>query len=405
MPPRYDAADRQVRPGTVRGRARREQIIAAAGALFHERGYQEVTLAEVSRRVELTAPALYRHFSSKEQLLMATLSATLDYSESVLLQYADRDIAVLVGAMVEVGLQRREIWTLIQREVRHLDAGDRRDIAGRYAAVVHAVTAAVVRSHAHLPTDTCHLIACAMLSVAGSPSTDPADMPRARYRAVLRAIEDSLLDFDPPGDEEAHDCRRIDRERTALVVEPKVARSRSAVVEDAAIGLFYREGYAAVTVDDIGSAAGIAGPSVYHYVSSKSELLVAVLSRAVAMVADAAHAALSREGTEDERLRALVQSYCKIAAANRELFGVYITETVNVPRGDARRLREFMARDVDRWIEAVMRARPALDLSEAQVRVFAARRVVTDMVRLERADDDRLAHVTELLAMTVLCAA
>ncbi len=403
MHPRYDATDRPGRSGTARGRARREQIIAVAGELFHQRGYQDVTLAEVSRRVELTAPALYRHFSSKEQLLMATLSATLDYSESVLLQYADRDIAVLVGPMVDVGLERRDIWTLIQREVRHLTARDQRDIAGRYAAVVHSVTAAVARYRARLSTENCHLIACAMLSVAGSPSTDPVDMPRSRYRAVLRAIENSLLDFELPGDSDAHDHRRIDGEGPAHAAESNGERPRSTAVEDAAIELFYRVGYAAVTVDDIGSAAGITGPSVYHYVSSKSELLVEVLSRAVAMVTDAARRALSHEGTADERLRALVRSYCRIAAANRELFGVYITEAANVPRGDARRLRESMARDVDRWIQALMRVRPALDVSEAQVRVFAARRVVTDMVRLERTDDDRLAHVTELLAMNVLC--
>ncbi|MEU3474663.1 helix-turn-helix domain-containing protein [Rhodococcus sp. NPDC006774] len=399
MPPRNDAA---TRPVTARGRARREQITAVAAELFHQRGYEDVTLAEVARRVDLTAPALYRHFSSKEQLLMAAVVSTLGPAESVLRQYADRDVSHLVAPMIDVALERREIWTLVQREVRHLDADDRRVIEGRYAMIVHTVTASVSASYADLSPENCHLIACAMLSVAGSPSTDPVDMDLSRYREALENIEFALLSFD---------LRRTPARRDGVGALGDGARpgsdegrtgSRVTAVEDAAVGLFYRVGYAAVTVDDIGAAAGITGPSVYHYVSSKSELLVDVLFRAVTMVADGARTALAQAGTPDEKLRVLVRSYCAVAAANRELFGVYITEAGNVPLGDARRLRESMARDVDRWVEAVMRSRPGLDVNDARVRVFAARRVVTDMVRLERTDEDRLAHVTELLALTVL---
>lgn len=333
---------------------------------------------------------------------MATVATSLAPAESVLLQYAERDISHLVPPMIDIALARREIWTLIQREVRHLDAADRSVIESRYAAIVHTVTASVSASNADLSRENCHLIACAMLSVAGSPSTDPVEMDLSRYRTALENIEFAVLSFD---------LRRVParRDGVGLVVDSvrtgsdqDRTGSRVALVEDAAVGLFHRIGYAAVTVDDIGAAAGISGPAVYHYVSSKAELLVDVLSRAVTMVADGARTALARTGTPDEKLRALVRSYCTVAATNRELFGVYITEAGHVPVGDARRLRELMARDVDRWIEAVMRSRPGLDVNDARVRVFAARRVVTDMVRLERTDDDRLAHVTELLALTVL---
>lgn len=399
MPWRNDHAEHPSRPVTARGRARREQITAVAAELFHQRGYEDVTLAEVARRVDLTAPALYRHFSSKEQLLMATVTATLAPAESVLLQYAHRDISDLVPPMIDVALERREIWTLVQREVRHLDAEDRVAIEDRYAAIVRTVTASVAAAHPDLSQENCHLIACAMLSVAGSPSTDPVDMPPARYRTVLENIEFALLSFDLRRTPARSPGQKLDSEHS--VADEERSRSRVTAVEDAAVGLFYRVGYAAVGVDDIGAAAGITGPSVYHYVSSKSELLVDVLSRAVTMVADAARAALARDGTPEEKLRALVRSYCAVAASNRELFGVYITEAGNVPLGDARRLRRSMARDVDRWVEAVMRARPGIAVDDARVRVFAARRVVTDMVRLERTDQDRLAHVTELLALNI----
>lgn len=397
MPPRNDAG---ARPVTRRGRARRDQITAVAAELFHRHGYEAVTLADVARRVNLTAPALYRHFSSKEQLLMATVSATLGYGESMLVQYAGLDIDALVEPMIDVGLERREIWTLVQREVRHLDPDDRREIAGRYADVVRAVTESISLSRPDLTDEGAHLVACAVLSVAGSPSSDPVDLPAGRYRESLHNAARALLWLDTSDVAEPGEADPPEDEHGASV-DTILPRSKT-MVEDAAIRLFYRHGYTAVTVDDIGAAAGITGPSVYHYVSSKSELLVDVMARAVGLVAGGARTALSQGGTTDDRLRALVRSYCRVAASNRELFGVYVTEANNVPTGDARRLRETMARDVDRWVEAVVRSRADLGVDEVRVRVFVARRVVIDMVRLERTGDERLARATETLALTVL---
>jgi AcrR family transcriptional regulator len=56
----------------------RERVIAAATTLLDEGGEQAVTLREVGRRVGLSRSAPYRHFASKEDLMLAVAAAEMD---------------------------------------------------------------------------------------------------------------------------------------------------------------------------------------------------------------------------------------------------------------------------------------------------------------------------------------
>lgn len=47
----------------------RERIQRVAMELFAERGYDKTTLQEVAERLEITRPALYYHFRTKEEIL------------------------------------------------------------------------------------------------------------------------------------------------------------------------------------------------------------------------------------------------------------------------------------------------------------------------------------------------
>ncbi|GAA3769826.1 TetR/AcrR family transcriptional regulator [Microbacterium kribbense] len=61
---------------TDRARAksrRRDDLVAAAAALFAERGFAGVTLEEIGAAVGVSGPAVYRHFASKQALLGAIL--------------------------------------------------------------------------------------------------------------------------------------------------------------------------------------------------------------------------------------------------------------------------------------------------------------------------------------------
>ena len=68
----------------------RRDILVAAAAVFQERGYEGATMADIARRVNLTAGSLYHHFpAGKRDLLLAVLNAGLD----VILQKVDDILA------------------------------------------------------------------------------------------------------------------------------------------------------------------------------------------------------------------------------------------------------------------------------------------------------------------------
>jgi AcrR family transcriptional regulator len=52
---------------------RKQQILAAAAALFAEFGYYKTTTAEVARTVGVTQPYVFHFFKSKEELYLAVL--------------------------------------------------------------------------------------------------------------------------------------------------------------------------------------------------------------------------------------------------------------------------------------------------------------------------------------------
>jgi TetR/AcrR family transcriptional regulator, cholesterol catabolism regulator len=57
----------------------RADVLLAAASVFQERGYHGATMADIARKVGLTAGSLYHHFpAGKSDLLLAVLNAGLD---------------------------------------------------------------------------------------------------------------------------------------------------------------------------------------------------------------------------------------------------------------------------------------------------------------------------------------
>src|SRR3954469_3937500 len=54
-------------------------------------------------------------------------------------------------------------------------------------------------------------------------------------------------------------------------------RSRRDEILEIAVGLFASRGYHGVSMDDIGAAAGVTGPALYHHFAGKEAMLVAAL--------------------------------------------------------------------------------------------------------------------------------
>ena len=71
-PGAWSAATRRRAPGAWT--SKRARIRAAARSLFRERGFDGATLRAIASRAEMGASSIYRHFQSKEELLIDELS-------------------------------------------------------------------------------------------------------------------------------------------------------------------------------------------------------------------------------------------------------------------------------------------------------------------------------------------
>lgn len=58
----------------------------------------------------------------------------------------------------------------------------------------------------------------------------------------------------------------------------KEKKTKKQIIMDAALDLFSEKGYTAVGVDEIGAAAGVKGPAIYHYFKGKGAILNELLN-------------------------------------------------------------------------------------------------------------------------------
>ncbi|MGD9706397.1 MAG: TetR/AcrR family transcriptional regulator [Candidatus Delongbacteria bacterium] len=58
---------------------RQEEIINASIAIISEKGIQNLTIKNISKRIRISEPAIYRHFESKIEILITVLSRFESY--------------------------------------------------------------------------------------------------------------------------------------------------------------------------------------------------------------------------------------------------------------------------------------------------------------------------------------
>jgi AcrR family transcriptional regulator len=117
--------------------------------------------------------------------------------------------------------------------------------------------------------------------------------------------------------------------------------------------LFAARGFAATSMQDIADALGSSRPALYHYFSSKDE----ILDRLIEGLAAATEAALSsvepQDGPADARLRDLVTALIKPVAESPGRFRLILTSDATVSSGARGRLKE-LERTVVRALSEVL---------------------------------------------------
>ena len=92
-------------------------------------------------------------------------------------------------------------------------------------------------------------------------------------------------------------------------VRDAVMRLKRERIVAAAVDLFYRQGYARTTLDQVADALQVTKPFIYQYFKSKNDLLAEICGRAIKITHEALNRTLAQEGTPTARLEAIAREF------------------------------------------------------------------------------------------------
>lgn len=364
-----------------RPKDRKAQILTAAAEAFSERGYHAVGIDDIAATLDISGPALYRHFPTKYALFVHTvmrLSGTLlsatDLADGVTDPREQLDAVML--AIIDTTIDNRRTGGLYRWEGRYLLAEDRTALRQSVSILNERVRTPLLRLRPELTQSDASTIAAAAISVVASITAHRSVLSAKQIESLMLSTARGVLAADLP---EAIDVPSSD-------IAEVVYGSKREVLLREAILLFYRHGYHSVSIEDIGAAAGINASSVYRHFASKADLLAAAFHRASDGLTVALDEALAGSRTPEEAVETLVYLYVELSFERSELMAVYFAEIGNLPKEQRSTLRNLQRLNIEKWARLLTDARADIGAMQARFLVHAALGLVFDMGRLVHFD-------------------
>jgi AcrR family transcriptional regulator len=379
----------------TRPRNRRELIIAAATELFLTDGYERVSMSAVADAVNVRPSALYRHFSSKADLLTA---AVIDEMEQVRGWLADvpDDLDAVAERLAVIAQNRKQLGTLWQREARGLP---REEFSALRAAVSRTVDVFAEQVMAHRPeldSWSARLLASCTYSAVCGLSRLTGELPANRARTVFTDIMRTILNAHPVSGGEPD---VVPPDQPGL--SPVGRRERLLA---AAIDLFAEYGYTAVAMEDIGRQAGIAAPTVYHHFESKQHLLLTAMARVDEWLRHGLYWALRSSQSPAEGLVRLVKSYIDFAVRHPQHVDVLLSEARHLGNAERAQTAQLQSEYIQEWVHLMLSASPGRTEAELALRVYAILAIGHDVARISefRHNPDVIATVKRFASALAL---
>lgn len=143
-------------------------------------------------------------------------------------------------------------------------------------------------------------------------------------------------------------------------------RKRRAEILTAAAALFAQRGFHGVSIDDIGSAAGLSGPGIYRHFPGKEAVLAQMLLDISERLLDEGGRRAAAAADADEALDALLRWHVSFALGQPDLITVQGRELANVPEPARRQIRRLQRLYVEEWVTVLSELSP--DAAQASLR-------------------------------------
>jgi len=317
-------------PRGLANEARWAEILEAAATVFDEKGYKAATLHEVAASVGLLPGSLYYYIRSKEDLLFALVEGA--HAQGVAATAEDE-----VTAAAEAPERLRSFvqrWMVVLEATAPLGA-----VESNMAFLADEHRRRVHERRRHLHAFVRGIVAQGIAEGAFDPAAHPGVVTNSLF-AVLTgtrtwASPDGRLTYAEIGDWyvrlHVRGLARPARRRAAAAAPrtaggarpgalPAVPQATAATTStphdvrweeilDAAAEEFRVAGFKAARLHDIAARVGLLTGSLYHYLSSKEELLHALMRDAHQQAIDRVVDAVVPEAPADQQLAALIRAW------------------------------------------------------------------------------------------------
>lgn len=180
---------------TPRSHDTRTRILQAAKELFAEQGVRETALWQIADRLNMTKPALYYYFASREDLINSLVQPVIADTEQALAAVeAETDLttADILERYYDLSVKHIDINLLILRDLS-LFTGT--DLGKRVAVWRHRFTALLVGPDADLAARVRAVIALGGIADCTVMFTDadPAELKAVALTTALTALGEAVL--------------------------------------------------------------------------------------------------------------------------------------------------------------------------------------------------------------------
>jgi AcrR family transcriptional regulator len=114
------------------GASTRERILDVALDLFTDQGFDGTSMREIAERLDISKPAIYYHFASKEEILMALHMRLHEFGKAALTRLTGKTVTLqtwgsLLDELLDQMLAQRKLFLMHERNQAALEKLHRKD--------------------------------------------------------------------------------------------------------------------------------------------------------------------------------------------------------------------------------------------------------------------------------------
>ena len=134
-----------------------------------------------------------------------------------------------------------------------------------------------------------------------------------------------------------------------------IARVKRDSIVAAAVELFYKQGYARTTLEEVADALNVTKPFIYSHFESKDELLAEICSQTITLAHDSLNRTLAMRGTPTQKLESIARDFMVTVLSHQGHAMIFSREETEL-KPEARKKINTLRREFDHGLVDVLNA-------------------------------------------------